>query len=251
MAKTKKKSVEVEKLKKKNAKSQVDKKTVKKTSGKDSAALRTEGAKPIGAKAPASKTKIQSKSKAPKPKEQEEDPIDFEDFEGSDESLEGLDLDDMELEEDDDLDDVEESDAEIEGEDSTTVEVAKPDEVVLTDAEGNRYCRSRDCDQIAVVEAYCRYHYLLFWRKIQTRKKILDDGKLERYVEELTSRYPDKFVEMIRRDLRTEKDFLSAIQELEIDEAGLDNEDEDDTQSFVDEIRGMGGGDSEGVEEDF
>jgi hypothetical protein len=112
------------------------------------------------------------------------------------------------------------------------------EDIILTDAEGRRYCRVRDCDQIAVVDSYCRYHYLLLWKKIQVRKKILADGKLERYVEELTSRYPDKFLEVIRRDLRTEKDFLSAIQELEIDESNVDNDFEDESSNFIDEVRG-------------
>ncbi|MBX3040245.1 MAG: hypothetical protein KF789_05985 [Bdellovibrionaceae bacterium] len=249
MAKNKKKTSDSSKQKKPAAKSQVDKKTQKKVIAKETDASPKAAPKAAAAKASASKTKAPLKAKNPKPKDQDEDPIDFEDFEGSDESLEGLDLDEIEEEDTEEVDEEIETDSD--GDDAVIAEEASSDEVVLTDAEGNRYCRARDCDQIAVVEAYCRYHYLLFWRKIQVRKKILDDGKLERYVEELTSRYPDKFVEMIRRDLRTEKDFLGAIQELEIDESGLDNEDEDDTQSFVDEIRGMGGGDSEGVEEDF
>lgn len=124
------------------------------------------------------------------------------------------------------------------------------EEVILTDAEGRRYCRSRDCDQIGIVDGYCRYHYLLFWKKIQVRKKILADGKLERYVEELTARYPDKFLEMIRRDLRTEKDFLAAIQELEIDESAGENEFEEDTNAYIEEVRGMGEGGSTGVDEE-
>lgn len=110
-------------------------------------------------------------------------------------------------------------------------------EVILTDAEGRRYCRVRDCDQIAMVDSYCRFHYLLLWKKIQIRKKILADGKLERYVEELTARYPDKFLEVIRRDLRTEKDFLSAIQELEIDESSTENDFEDESSNFIEEVR--------------
>jgi hypothetical protein len=114
------------------------------------------------------------------------------------------------------------------------------EEVVLTDADGRRYCRVKDCDQIAVVEAYCRYHYLLFWKRIQIRKKILSEGKLERYIEELTARYPDKFLDMLRKDLRSEKEFLAAIQELEIDESAVDGEFEDETQSYIDEVRGMG-----------
>lgn len=156
--------------------------------------------------------------------------------------------DDVELDDDDTDLDTDDDDG---ADDSLKAEAETAEEVVLTDAEGNRYCHARDCDQIAVVEAYCRYHYLLFWKKIQVRKKILMDGKLERYVEELTSRYPDKFLEMIRRDLRTEKDFLSAIQELEIDESAIDTEFEEDAQSFLDEVRGMGGGEGDTVEDEF
>lgn len=125
----------------------------------------------------------------------------------------------------------------------------KYEDIELTDAEGNKLCRSRDCDQIAAVDGYCRYHYLLFWKNIQVRKKILQDGKLGRYIEELTSRYPDKFLEMIRRDLRSQKDFMAAIQELEIDESNLDGDFEEDTQSFIDEVRGVNEGSS--IEEEF
>lgn len=125
------------------------------------------------------------------------------------------------------------------------------EEVILTDAEGRRYCKVKDCDQIASVEGYCRYHYLLLWKRIQVRRKILADGKLERYVEELTSRYPDKFLEMIRRDLKTEKDFLSAIAELEIDESAIDNEFEDEAQSYIDEVRGVAETSGLSEEEEF
>lgn len=114
----------------------------------------------------------------------------------------------------------------------------KGDDIILTDAEGRRYCRVKDCDQVATVDGYCRFHYLLLWKKIQVRKKILADGKLERYIEELTSRYPDKFLEVIRRDLRSEKDFVSAIQEMEIDESGADSDFEDESSNFIDEVRG-------------
>ena len=80
---------------------------------------------------------------------------------------------------------------------------------------------------------------MLFWKKIQVRKKILSEGKLERYIEELTARYPDKFLDMLRKDLRSEKEFLAAIQELEIDESATENEFEDETQTYIDEVRGI------------
>lgn len=117
----------------------------------------------------------------------------------------------------------------------------KDEEVYLTDSEGRRLCKVRDCDQVANVEEHCRFHYLLLWKKIQIRKSILNDGKLEKYVEDLTSRYPDKFLDVIKKDLKTEKDFLAVIQEMELDENALNEiENEDEVQSFADEIRGIG-----------
>jgi len=123
------------------------------------------------------------------------------------------------------------------------------EEIVLTDAEGRRFCRVKDCDQVSTVDGYCRYHYLAYWKKIQVRKKILSEGKLERYVEELTARYPDKFLDMLRKDLRSEKDFLAAIQELEIDESSTEGDMEDETQTYIDEVRGMSEATSAGTDD--
>lgn len=200
---------------------------------------------PAAEKAPKKEAKAPKKGKVVK-KEKEETELD-DDF-IADDDLMGDEIGEYEEE----LKAVEESEEEVEVvEEWTGEEKPKTDEeVILTDAEGRRYCRARDCDQIAIVDAYCRYHYLLFWKKIQVRKKILADGKLERYVEELTSRYPDKFLEMIRRDLRTEKDFLGAIQELEIDESAGENEFEEDTSAFIEEVRGMGENSGASVEDD-
>lgn len=125
----------------------------------------------------------------------------------------------------------------------------KDEEIYLTDSDGRRLCKVRDCDQISTVDVYCRFHYLLLWKKIQIRKHILNDGKLEKYLEDLTSRYPDKFLEVIKKDLKTEKDFLSVIQEMELDENALaESENEDEVQSFSDEIRGIG--DAPSLDED-
>ena len=170
-------------------------------------------------------------TKTERPEIELEDDFEAEDFDGSEIAEYEDDLKAVETE-DEETDDTDLLDEE---------EIPKTsEEVYLTDAEGNRYCRARDCDQTSTVDVYCRYHYLLFWKRIQIRKEILIGGKLERYVEDLTGRYPDKFLEMILRDLRTEKDFLGAIQELEIDEAGLDNEFEEDSQTYIDEVRGIG-----------
>ncbi len=119
-------------------------------------------------------------------------------------------------------------------------EIPLDEEIVLTDAEGRRYCRATDCDQIGSVDGYCRFHYLLYWKKIQNRKRILADGKLERYIEELTARYIDKFVELLRKDLRTEKDFMAALQELELDDSAASSaNEEDEAKTYIEEISGV------------
>jgi hypothetical protein len=180
---------------------------------------------------PLSKTKIKAKKVEKKDDDFDDDMID-DDFGESEIAEYEDDLKAVE-EEDEDLNDDLSDDDESE---------EKETEVYLTDSEGRRLCRVRDCDQVSNVEGYCRYHYLLLWKKIQIRKSILLDGKLEKYIEDLTSRYPDKFLEMIKKDMKTEKDFHSAIQELEIDESAMGDNDaaDDDAQSFADEIRGVG-----------
>lgn len=195
--------------------------------GVKAAAPATTPAKPAGKKAKA--------AKAPKVRRDDDEEFLPEAEEGGGEDL-------PDLEEFDETEEPVEEEIETETDDEDDEEDAPPpadDEIVLTDAEGRRYCKVKECDQAAMVDGYCRYHYLLLWKRIQVRRKILVDGKLERYVEELTARYPDKFLEMIRRDLKTEKDFLGAIAELEIDESANENEFEDEAQNYIDEVRGV------------
>ncbi|MBC7741253.1 MAG: hypothetical protein H7061_03590 [Bdellovibrionaceae bacterium] len=193
-----------------------------------------------------SKADAKSKSKSKKPEKKAEE--DFDDV------IIGDDFGESEIAEyEEDLKAVEDDD------DDTNLDLSddddleeKDEEIYLTDSEGRRLCRVRDCDQVSNVEGYCRYHYLLLWKKIQIRKHILIDGKLEKYVEDLMARYPDKFLDVIKKDLKTEKDFLSVIQEMELDENALsENDGEDEVQSFADEIRGIGEAPSMEDDSDF
>jgi hypothetical protein len=198
----------------------------------------------VAVKAPKVDAKVKAKTKKPEKKADEDfdDDIIGDDFGESEIAEYEEDLKAVEDENDDStLKIVNDEDSEV-----------KDEEIYLTDSEGRRLCRVRDCDQVSTVEGYCRYHYLLLWKKIQIRKHILIDGKLEKYVVDLMARYPDKFLEVIKKDLKTEKDFLSVIQELEIDESAIaENDGEDEVQSFADEIRGIGEAPSMEDDSDF
>lgn len=113
-------------------------------------------------------------------------------------------------------------------------------EIVLTNDEGIPYCRGHSCDQLANVEGYCRYHYLLLWNRLKERKKILDSGELKIYIQEFSERYPEKCMSYLVKDMRTDKSFSLVVQELfkEEDIDALDVSDE--SAAFLEEeIKGI------------
>ncbi len=185
---------------------------------------------------------IAAKSKKPikkSGKEVDEDGVTFDDFDDHEDETPA---DNFKNKTQDELNEIRELLGEALAEDSDEVQIA------LRDAEGRLYCKVRECDELSLVDSYCRLHYIKLWKKIQLRKKILTDGKLEKYIEELTQRYPDKYIDMLRDDLKTEKSFLSTISELEIEEANEEAEMDDDQQGLIDEVRGIqpaGSGDTD------
>ena len=67
----------------------------------------------------------------------------------------------------------------------------------------------------------CRLHFIKNWKKIKRKELILKEGKLNQYIEELVVKYPDKYIEAIRQDLASDKDFAKVIYDLDLDE-GVD-----------------------------
>lgn len=107
------------------------------------------------------------------------------------------------------------------------------EQVVLTNAEGKQFCHHKECDQVATTDIYCRHHYILLWGLIQRKKKILEGGQLEKFIHDITSRYPDKFLDMIRKNLSTERDFTTVLQELEITHASDHTSDYQDSHKDI------------------
>ncbi|MEW6058111.1 MAG: hypothetical protein AB1540_16010 [Bdellovibrionota bacterium] len=86
------------------------------------------------------------------------------------------------------------------------------------EASGAGVCREVACELVATTGDYCRMHYIKNWKKIKRKETILKERKLNHYIEELVSKYPDKYIEAIRQDLASEKDFAKVIADLEIEE---------------------------------
>ena len=82
-----------------------------------------------------------------------------------------------------------------------------------------KMCRENACENLASTKGYCRLDYIKNWKKIKRKEMILKEGKLNNYIEELVSKYPDKYIDVIRQDLTTEVNFNKVIHDLELDES--------------------------------
>ena len=99
-------------------------------------------------------------------------------------------------------------------------------------------CREVACEGLATSGGYCRMHYIKNWKKIKRKELILKEGKLNQYIEELVAKYPDKYIEAIRQDLASDKDFAKVIYDLDLDESVDDFEVEgENVDQIIDTIK--------------
>ncbi len=91
-------------------------------------------------------------------------------------------------------------------------------------------CREVSCELNATTGQYCRMHYIKNWKKIKRKEQILREGKLEGYIHELLSKYPEKYLEALKQDLMSDKEFTKVITDLEIEES-VDDFDGVETES--------------------
>ena len=99
-------------------------------------------------------------------------------------------------------------------------------------------CREVACESLATTSGYCRLHYIKNWKKIKRKELILKEGKLNQYIEELVAKYPDKYIEAIKMDLSTNKEFSKVITDLELDESVEDFDAEGESiDNLIDSIK--------------
>lgn len=98
-------------------------------------------------------------------------------------------------------------------------------------------CREPGCDHETLIAGYCRLHYIKNWRRIKRKEAILASGQLNNYVEELVSKYPDKYLEVIRQDLASEKDWAKVVIDLELEAPEEDAPADEEAEAVSDGAR--------------
>ncbi len=75
-------------------------------------------------------------------------------------------------------------------------------------------CIEEGCNAQATCGEYCRLHYIRNWSKIVERRRKAARDRLNRYIESMSEKYPDDYMEMIRDDLEDEDAFRRRLEEL-------------------------------------
>lgn len=66
-----------------------------------------------------------------------------------------------------------------------------------------RICKDENCKNAATTEGYCRLHYLRNWRRIKEEAGKKSAKKLNRYIEYVIKKHPDRYLDIIKKDLRS------------------------------------------------
>ena len=87
-------------------------------------------------------------------------------------------------------------------------------EVLPQNVEGISYCKYENCDQPAVTDGYCRYHYLVLWKYLQTKKQFSEDQYLFHTMQNIIKSLGEESLQFILRDLKNEKTFEAVAKEM-------------------------------------
>lgn len=89
-----------------------------------------------------------------------------------------------------------------------------------------KLCKEKDCDNEQTTSGYCRYHYLKNWRTIKYRHKKQSLQSLNKYIDHICTKYPDAYVDAVKRDLRDPDFFSKRAESFFVDDGVADSIDE-------------------------
>lgn len=82
-----------------------------------------------------------------------------------------------------------------------------------------KICIEDGCKNAQTTKDYCRLHYLKNWKKIKQAEQKKAADKLNKYVEGIVKKFPEKYVDVIRREIRTDRGDLQRAVDEPADEA--------------------------------
>lgn len=68
-----------------------------------------------------------------------------------------------------------------------------------------KICKEEGCNNAQTTGGFCRLHYLKHWKAIKAESTEKAAKKLNRYVEFMAKKNPDRYIDDIKKDLRQKR----------------------------------------------
>jgi hypothetical protein len=75
-----------------------------------------------------------------------------------------------------------------------------------------KICKDKDCKNASTTEGFCRLHYLKNWKKLREKKHKQSARKLNKYIDYICKNSPDRYMEVIKKNIR-HSDFADSPSE--------------------------------------
>ena len=79
-------------------------------------------------------------------------------------------------------------------------------------------CCISSCSHTSEVNGYCRLHYIMHWNRIKKVERVEAERRLNKYIEEITKKYPTEYLEIIKKNLEDAKSLESIVQDMNLEE---------------------------------
>jgi len=80
-----------------------------------------------------------------------------------------------------------------------------------------KICAQAKCSGQAETSGYCRLHYLSNWKRIKLNDQLKAEARLNHFVDKLSKKYPDSYIEKIKEGVESEEKFFEITKELDIE----------------------------------
>lgn len=77
-----------------------------------------------------------------------------------------------------------------------------------------KLCKEDQCANQQTTAGFCRLHYLQNWKKIRTEKKKKVSKSLERYIQNVLRKDPDRANVQIKKNLKNEGGMAKAVDDI-------------------------------------
>lgn len=78
-------------------------------------------------------------------------------------------------------------------------------------------CAEKKCRGEATTAHFCRFHYIAHWGEGPERHAPMREDRLNYYIREITRRYPEEYLEIIKRDLSSDESFKKSLRAMNIE----------------------------------